>query len=400
MSSEPPPAAASEASPAPPLTLVVGDLALPEGDWLPGAVDARRTRPSEALQRIQADSPELVLLDGRLPGEDLSSVLEGVGHPDRPDRPAVIVVTEEGRRTHVESHLIDHADDFVNGALGTDVLLARIRTALRVRGVLAELARKNAELETVSQRLEKLAGRMAEELRLASRFQRALLPPPLHHPRLELAAEFIPVREIGGDYYDVIPLAGGRIAVTLADVMGKGVPAALLAANLKACLRAHVHVAADEDPGETIGRVNRIFWDVTPKGLFATLLFGIFDFEAGTLSYVNAGHEPAVLVGRGGQTELLDAGGTVLGLFEGSKYSTGRIRIASDDLLVLFSDGLADRSSPSGELFGADRLRETAARAYGDPVRIALYTLLGEVQSWAGGRPAEDDQTLILARVR
>ena len=400
MSSEPPPAAASEAPPAPPLTLVVGDLALPEGDWLPGAVDAQRTRPSEALQRIQADSPELVLLDGRLPGEDLSSVLESVGHPDRPDRPAVIVVTEEGRRTHVESHLIDHADDFVNGALGTDVLLARIRTALRVRGVLGELARKNAELETVSQRLEKLAGRMAEELRLASRFQRALLPPPLHHPRLELAAEFIPVREIGGDYYDVIPLAGGRIAVTLADVMGKGVPAALLAANLKACLRAHVHVAADEDPGEIIARVNRIFWDVTPKGLFATLLFGIFDFEAGTLSYVNAGHEPAVLVGRGGQTELLDAGGTVLGLFEGSKYSTGRIRIASDDLLVLFSDGLADRSSPSGELFGADRLRETAARAYGDPVRIALYTLLGEVQGWAGGRPAEDDQTLILARVR
>jgi sigma-B regulation protein RsbU (phosphoserine phosphatase) len=178
------------------------------------------------------------------------------------------------------------------------------------------------------------------------------------------------------------------------------VPAALLAANLKACLRAHVHVAADEDPGETIARVNRIFWDVTPKGLFATLLFGIFDFEAGTLSYVNAGHEPAVLVGRGGQTELLDAGGTVLGLFEGSKYSTGRIPIAPDDLLVLFSDGLADRSSPSGELFGADRLRETAARAYGDPVRIALYTLLGEVQGWAGGRPAEDDQTLILARVR
>ena len=87
-------------------------------------------------------------------------------------------------------------------------------------------------------------------------------------------------------------------------------------------------------------------------------------------------------------------------LFEGSKYSTGRIRIAPDDLLVLFSDGLADRGSPSGELFGADRLRETAARAYGEPVRIALYTLLGEVQGWAGGRPAEDDQTLILARVR
>ena len=249
VSSEPPPAAATQASPASPLTLVVGDLALPKGDWLAGAVDARRTQPSEALERIEADSPELVLLDGRLPGKDLSSVLECVGHPDRPDRPAVIVVTEEGRRTHVESHLIDHADDFVNGALGTEVLVARIRTALRVRGVLGELARKNAELETVSQRLEKLAGRMAEELRLASRFQRALLPPPLHHPHLELAAEFIPVREIGGDYYDVIPLAGGRLAVTLADVMGKGVPAALLAANLKACLRAPRPCRSRSRPG-------------------------------------------------------------------------------------------------------------------------------------------------------
>ncbi len=124
--------------------------------------------PGDALHRIESDSPELVLLDGRLPGEALTSVLERVGHPDRPDRPAVIVVTEEGRRTHVESRLIDHADDFVNGALGPEVLLARIRTALRPRAVLGELARKNAELETLSARLEKMAGRMAQELRLAS----------------------------------------------------------------------------------------------------------------------------------------------------------------------------------------------------------------------------------------
>ena len=96
---------------------------------------------------------------------------------------------------------------------------------------------------------------MAEELRLASQVQRGLLPPPLDHPRLDLAAEFIPVREIGGDYYDVFPLDSDRLAVTLGDVMGKGVPAALLAANLKACLRAHVETAGgrpgrDDRPGE------------------------------------------------------------------------------------------------------------------------------------------------------
>ena len=389
----PPPAAT-------PLALVVGRLALPPGDaWPRGEVDARHAEPGEALDRIASDSPELVLLDGRLPGEALTSVLESVGHPDRPGRPAVIVVTEEGRRTHVESRLIDHADDFVNGALGPEVLLARIRTALRVRAVLGELARKNAELEEVSARLKKLAGRMADELRIASQVQRALLPPPLVHPRLDLAAEFIPAREIGGDYYDVIPLDRGLLAVSLGDVMGKGVPAALLAANLKACLRAHVE-AGGGDPGETIARVNRVFWDVTPKGLFATLFFGVFDFDLGTLRYVNAGHEPSVLVRPDGRPELLDAGGTVLGLFEESTYAAGLTGVAPDDLLVLFSDGLADRSAPSGELFGAPRLREAAVRARRDPVRIALYSLLGEVQGWSGGRPAEDDQTLIVARVR
>jgi serine phosphatase RsbU (regulator of sigma subunit) len=400
VSTEPPGGAHPGATAPMPLALVVGTLALPAGDsWARGEVDARVADPGEALDRIESDSPELVLLDGRLPGEALTRVLELVGHPDRPNRPAVIVVTEEGRRTHVESHLIDHADDFVNGALGPEVLLARIRTALRVRAVLAELARKNAELEAVYARLEKLARRMADELRIASQVQRALLPPPLVHPRLDLAAEFIPAREIGGDYYDVIALDRGRVAVSLGDVMGKGVPAALLAANLKACLRAHVE-AGGEDPGETIARVNRVFWDVTPKGLFATLFFGVFDFGRGTLHYVNAGHEPGVLVRPDGRADLLDAGGTVLGLFEESDYRAGLAEVAPDDLLVLFSDGLADRSAPSGELFGAGRLLEAAVRARRDPVRIALYSLLGEVQGWSGGRPAEDDQTLIVARVR
>jgi serine phosphatase RsbU (regulator of sigma subunit) len=397
VTTEPP--AASAASPGTPLTLVVGTLALPVEDvWPAGAVDARPTEPGEALSRLESEAPELVLLDGRLPGAALTSVLESVGHSDRPDRPAVIVVTDGGRRTQVESRLIDHADDFVDGTLGTEVLFARIRNALRMRGVLGELARKNAELESLSSRLQDLAGRMARELRLASQVQRGLLPPPLDDPRLEVAAEFIPVREIGGDYYDVFPIDGDRIALALGDVMGKGVPAALLAANLKACLRAHVEMAG-ADPGETIARVNRMFWDVTPRGLFATLFFAVFDFCRGTLRYVNAGHEPAVLVHEGGRPRLLDAGGTVLGLFEGSDYSIGVARVVPGDLFVLFSDGLVDRTSPSGELFGATRLREAAVRAHGDPVRIALYSLLGEVQGWAAGRPAEDDQTLIVAQV-
>ena len=264
---------------------------------------------------------------------------------------------------------------------------------------LAELARKNAALESLSARLEGMTRRMAEELRLASRIQRTLLPPPLAHPRLDLAAEFLPAGEIGGDYYDAIPLERGRLALALGDVMGKGVPAALLAANLKACLRAHVQAGAPA-PAEILVRANHLFREVTPKGLFATLFLAVLDFEASTLDYVNAGHEPGLLVRPDGRQVELGRGGAVLGLLEFPAYETGNESMRPGDVLVLWSDGVTDRGAPSGELFGRERLRAAVGRAHRDPARIALYTLLGEVQGWSLGRPPEDDQTLIVARVR
>jgi len=153
-------------------------------------------------------------------------------------------------------------------------------------------------------------------------------------------------------------------------------------------------------PAATIARVNQLFWEVTPKGLFATLFFGVFDFEAGVLEYVNSGHPPALVLREDQPPAELSDGGTVLGLAEQSGYVSGRLPMRRGDVLVLFSDGLTDRSSPSGELLGPERLREAAVRARGDSARIALYSVLGEVQGWSGGRPAEDDQTLIVARLR
>jgi sigma-B regulation protein RsbU (phosphoserine phosphatase) len=214
-----------------------------------------------------------------------------------------------------------------------------------------------------------------------------------------VAGEFIPVREIGGDYYDLIPLDRGRLAVAIGDVMGKGVPAALLAANLKACLRAQVQ-ASETAPEEMIARVNRLFWEVTPKGLFASLFFGVLDPEAGVMDYVNAGHEHPFVVGTGGALLDLAEGGTVLGLLEKTQYGRGQAPLGRGDMIVFFSDGLTDRTSPVGEMFGVERLKEAAARSRGDAARIALYSLLGEVQGFSGGLPAEDDVTLIVTRVR
>jgi len=398
----PPEAPVPAASPAPEArarAFVVGEPGGFRDTDLAGALELQRVRPADLVEALGNGAPDVLFLDGQLPAATLTRILEVVGRPGKAGRPAVIVVTENGRRTQVEARLVDHADDFVNGSLGEEVLLARVRVALRMRAVLDELARKNNELEGLYARVDNMARRMAEELRLASHVQRSLLPPPLHHPHLDVAGEFIPVREIGGDYYDLIPLDRGRLAVAIGDVMGKGVPAALLAANLKACLRAQVQ-ASETAPEEMIARVNRLFWEVTPKGLFASLFFGVLDHEAGVMDYVNAGHEHPFVVGTGGALLDLAEGGTVLGLMEKSRYRRGQAPLGRGDMIVFFSDGLTDRTSPMGEMFGVERLKEAAARSRADAARIALYSLLGEVQGFSGGLPAEDDVTLIVTRVR
>ena len=240
---------------------------------------------------------------------------------------------------------------------------------------------------------------MAEELRLASNVQRSLLPAPVQHARLELAREFIPFREIGGDYYDFLTLGPHRLALAIGDVMGKGVPAALLSANLKASVRAQLQTG-ERTPADLVARVNRLFWDLTPNGLFASLFFAVFDLEAGTLEYVNAGHHYPFVVRGDGTVEELREGGTLLGLVEESSYVSGRLAVHAEDMLVFYTDGVTDRGSREGEMYGAERLKEAAARNRKDPARIALYSILGEVQGWSGGLAAEDDATLVVAKVR
>ncbi|MFI5184648.1 MAG: PP2C family protein-serine/threonine phosphatase, partial [Vicinamibacteria bacterium] len=245
--------------------LVVGDHPGLDAESLRASLDLGSGTVEDALTVLRNNAVDVILLDGLLPPTALSEILALADDPVEMDRPLVVVLTHEGRRTNVEAHLVDHADDFVNGFRGTEVLLARLRRALRTRTGLRDLARKNAELATLYGRLESLAGRMAEELRLAAHLQRSLLPPAFQHPRLEVAREFLPFREIGGDYYDLIPLGQERVAFAIGDVMGKGVPAALLAANLKACLRAQLQ-APEISPKDLVARVNRLFWEVTPKG--------------------------------------------------------------------------------------------------------------------------------------
>jgi len=255
------------------------------------------------------------------------------------------------------------------------------------------------ELEDLRRRYELLSGRVEQDLRLAGKVQRGLQPGPVHHARLDLAREFIPFREVGGDYYDVVALPGDRVAIAIGDVMGKGIPAALLAATLTGTVRSQIQ-AGQWEPNGLVSHVNRLFWQVSPPGLFASLFYAVLDLGSGVIEYVNAGHHyPFVLPARGGEVELSE-GGTVLGLLEDACYTSGSLRLFPADVMVLYSDGITERGNPEGDLYGLPRLVQAARRSRRDPARIAVYSILGDLQGWSRGTPAEDDATLIVARIR
>ena len=353
----------------------------------------------DAVHALESSRAEVVVIDSAVPAGAMGAVLERLRSMAEASRPAVVMVTSPGRRLRLTPARQAAIDDFVSGSLGERQMVERITAALRARGWMAELSRKNEELQSLYHRLEVLADRMAEELRLASNVQRSLMPAPIQHDHLEVAREFIPFREIGGDYYDFLPVGPHRLAFAIGDVMGKGVPAALLAANLKASIRAQVE-DGDPHPDALVARVNRMFWEVVPSGLFSTLFYAVIDLEGSRVDYVNAGHNHPFLVRPDGAVTDLKAGGTALGLVEDSRYETGSVGIAKDDLLVFYSDGVIDRSDERGELYGIERLKEAAVRSRRDSARIILYSLLGEVQGWSGGMPPEDDATLVVAKAR
>jgi serine phosphatase RsbU (regulator of sigma subunit) len=402
LAAEPPPLwPEPAAAPAPrPRIALVGRLpGVRRRRLLTRAYDISAFGPEEATELADAGF-EVVLLDAALGTRGLNAVLAPLAERHEGARPAVLLVMRDGTRPRLRPAYHAVIDDVVGAGLGERQLLARVQSAVRVRGWMTELSRKNAELQGLYGRLEILASRMAEELRLASNVQRSLLPAPLQHARLDVAREFIPFREIGGDLYDFVPLGPHKMAFAIGDVMGKGVPAALLAANLKASIRAQVE-AENICPSTLVAKVNRMFWDVVPNGLFASLFFGVFDLEESVLAFVNAGHHYPFLIDAQGEVRDLVQGGPVLGLVEDSTYEQGAMPFRPDDLFVFYSDGITDRANPQGELFGVERLKEAAARTGTDSsARITLYSLLGEIQGWSAGAPAEDDMTLVVARAR
>ena len=243
------------------------------------------------------------------------------------------------------------------------------------------------------------------EMDLARQVQRDLLPAA--GPRAggsDVAAECRPASLVGGDFYDIVTLPGGRVSFVLGDVSGHGVSSALLMALIHGAMSAPPWGAANEDPDSAAARLNALLLEKSSGERFASLFWCVYDPASGLLRYVNAGHLPAVWLHKSTDgrwvADRLTEGGPVLGVIDGARYHTASVQTADGDLLVLFSDGITEATNDRDEPFGDERLIDAIQRSRDLPARAICDAITSAVNVFGGTRPAVDDQTLLVVRLQ
>ena len=231
----------------------------------------------------------------------------------------------------------------------------------------------------------------------AQAIQRALLPAVL--PAMSgvgLAAQWQPALAFGGDCYDALRVTETHLAISIADVCGKGLPAALLMSNLLASLRAFA--ASARAPRDVVTSVNRALCRQKDLRRFVTLFYALYDSTTRVLSYTNAGHNPPIVLRHDGSCERLPAGGTVTGIFDESTYEESKVTLCPGDRLVLFTDGITEARSPSGDEFDDAGLMRTLERCRHLDAQSMVDAIFNDVGIFAGGR-LQDDATAVVAAI-
>jgi len=248
-------------------------------------------------------------------------------------------------------------------------------------------------IETPSLRLRK----QAQEYEEARQIQQALMPKEIPQiAGLEISGSWRPARIVGGDYFDVYKFGASRLGLCIADVSGKGMPAALLMSNLQAVVKGLA--TENTSPLELLGKVNRVMSGNTTEGKFITLFYALLDVDRKTLQYTSAGHNPPVLTREDGVQVRLEHGGLIVGAFQECVYEQGEIELQRGDRLVMFTDGLSEAVNRNGEEFGEARLVE-ASRSNRQLSAEALHRcLLDRVTDFCGGE-FEDDATVLVVAV-
>ena len=338
--------------------------------------------PKAVLERLHDREYDVLLMDLNY-ALDTTSGQEGLDLLARVQKldstlPVVVMTAWGSIRLAVEA-MQRGAADFVEKPWDNSKLLSTLRTQIESRN-----ERRSG------------AARESGEIEAASATQRGLLPQAIpQFPGYEISAAWRPAGAVSGDYLDLLRLDANHLALSVADVIGKGVPAALLMSNVQAA----VHALAGEmlPTGELCRRINRIVAANVGSGKFITFFYGVLD-SARRFSYTNAGHCEPILVRQNGECVRVNHGGVVLGVFPDWEYREEHVDLEPGDRLVLFTDGITEIANAADEEFGEERLMELlrAHRALG--AEAMQKRVMAAIAEFSGGN-FQDDATLIVAAV-
>ncbi|PKG31984.1 PP2C family protein-serine/threonine phosphatase [Methanoregula sp.] len=292
------------------------------------------------------------------------------------------------------------------GTIATVVALPMIVTAVVavfifstiIQGLISE-----RQMRLEKEKLEAEMARKNAELQIAAEIQKNFLPE--HIPRTEgfdIAAKSIPAKEVGGDFFDVIPLevmplSSSRTGIMIADVSGKGVPAALFMALSRIVVR--VTATWFNKPAEVISFANPIIAENSKTGMFVTLFYGVIDKETHTLTYVNAGHNPPlVLRKKTGEIEELELTGMAVGAMGDAEYTQAEVPLAPGDVMVLYTDGITEAVNDREEMFDLPRLIEAIRNNSSLSSKEIADEIIRSVFSFSGTQPQFDDITLMVVK--
>jgi sigma-B regulation protein RsbU (phosphoserine phosphatase) len=236
----------------------------------------------------------------------------------------------------------------------------------------------------------------ARENQAAQSSQRSLLPASL--PEIDgcrLAARWEPAFDLGGDCYDAIELSRHSVAVSIADVCGKGLPAAIVMSHLQASVRAFA--AANSAPASVAANVNRALCRNTGLARFVTCFYATYETSTRLMTFTNAGHNPPLLVRADGSVERLSTGGMVLGVFEHATFEQGEVQLEPGDRVVLFTDGITEATSDADDEFGDDRLMMSIVRRKQTPLGDLVGGIFSDVAAFSGGQVTDDATVVAMA---
>jgi sigma-B regulation protein RsbU (phosphoserine phosphatase) len=264
------------------------------------------------------------------------------------------------------------------------------------------LALENARLTAAVAREVAQRERLNREVEIAREVQQRLFPQKLLPiDGIDYSGACRPALGVGGDYYDFLALPDGYLGVALGDVSGKGIAAALMMATLQASVRGEA-MRWSGDLSQMMSGVNRLVFEASTSNRYATFFYAEYEPGGRTLSYVNAGHNPPVLLrmnADGHQVLRLEAGGTVIGLLESFPFQQSNVTLQPGDMLVLYSDGVSEAMNPADEEWGEVRMIETVERCQGLSAAQTIEYVMAGADTFASGAPQHDDMTLVVLRV-